>query len=63
MLSNCIKEISWVLLSQRVFSANFGKRIDFQFLRWLLSHYYNHEMNDNDVANQLCLIYRMMRLQ
>ena len=40
-----------------------SKNVDFKFLRCNLSHNYNYEMNDNDVADQLRLIYRIQRLQ
>ena len=26
-----------------------------------MSHNYNHQMNDNDIADQLCLVYQLMR--
>ncbi len=63
MLSNCVEEISWVLRSRRVFSQRYGTTVDFQFLRWSLSDYYNFEMNDNNLADHLRLQYRFMRLQ
>ena len=37
--------------------------VPYWFLHWSLSHTYNHNMNDNDVADQYCLVYRMMRFQ
>jgi len=36
-----------------------GEVVDFTFLRWNRSHEYNIEMNDNDVADQLQLVYRL----
>ncbi len=36
---------------------------DFSFLRWNLSDDYNFEINDNDVADQLCLVHQIMRFQ
>ena len=35
----------------------------YRFLRWNLSDEYNFEMNDNDVADQYRLVYRMQQLQ
>ncbi len=39
------------------------QNVDFSFLWWNLSDKYNFKMNDNDVANQLRLIYWIMRFQ
>ena len=50
-------------MKKKVFSPRFGESVNFEFLRWSLSHFYNHEMNDNDITDQLRLIYRMMSLQ
>jgi hypothetical protein len=39
------------------------QNVNHTFLRWSLSDQYNYEMNDNDIADQLCLVYRIMRFQ
>eukprot|EP00957_Ditylum_brightwellii_P197526 15048800-Ditylum_brightwellii.AAC.1 len=34
--------------------------VAFQFLCFSFSHNYNYEMNNNDISDQLCLIYRIL---
>ena len=63
MISHSIEEITWVVHSKRIWSHALGRNVDFNFLRWNLSHDYNYEMNDNDVADQLRLVYRLQRMQ
>ena len=63
MLSHSCEEITWDMLTKRVYSASQKEKIDFDFLRFNLSNDYNNEMNDNDIADQLRLVYRMMRFQ
>jgi adenosine deaminase len=50
-------------IEKKVWSTALKKTIDFSFLRWNLSDDYNYEMNDNDVADQLRLVYWIMRFQ
>ena len=38
-----------------------GHDVVHKFLRWSLSDNYNQEMNDNDIADQLRLVYRCLR--
>jgi hypothetical protein len=45
---------------KKVWSTALKTNIDFSFLRWNLSDDYNFEMNDNNVADQLRLVYRIM---
>ena len=61
MLSHSMEEVTWVTCVKKVFSHSLRKEIPFEFLRWNLSNEYNFEMNDNDLADQLRLVYRMQR--
>jgi len=63
MLTHSATEVTWVEHVKRVYSYMQRKVVDFIFLRWSLSHEYNFEMNDNDVVDQLRLLYRLQRLQ
>ena len=63
MLPNSVKEATWVEHVKRVYSYTFGKSVIFRFLCWSLSHEYNYEMNDNDVDDQLRLVYWLQHLQ
>ena len=63
MLSQSIPNITWVEHTKRIWSSQIGKPVLYKFLRFNLSHDYNYEMNDNDVADQLRLVYRLMRFQ
>ena len=63
MISSKCDEVLWTPVTKKVRSSNLKQNVDFTFLRWLLSHGYNFEMNDNDIANQLWLVYRIMRFQ
>ena len=48
---------------KHVWSSILGRNINFKFLHWVLSNNYSYKMNDNNVADQLCLIYMIMHLQ
>ena len=63
MISHSIEEITWVEHSKKIWSHALGRNVDFKFLRWNLSHDYNSEMNNNDVADQFRLVYRLQRMQ
>ena len=63
MISHSIEEVTWIEHTKQVWSSVLRRKVDFKFLWWALSDDYNYEMNDNDVADQLCLVYRIMRLQ
>ena len=62
ILSKC-KEVSWKPVTKKLWSSRLKKQTNFTFLRWSLTHDYNFEMNDNDIADQLRLVYRIMRFQ
>ncbi len=57
MISSKCKEVIWEPITKRVWSSALRSMVDFKFLRWSLSHDYNYEMNDNDIADQLRLVY------
>jgi hypothetical protein len=63
MISSKCDKVSWEPVTKKVWSSNLKANVNFTFLRWSLSHSYNYEMNDNDVADQLRLVYRIMRFQ
>eukprot|EP00956_Cyclotella_meneghiniana_P034869 scaffold109003_cov36-Cyclotella_meneghiniana.AAC.1 len=64
MLSHSCEKVGWTEIEKKnVYSAALRKNVPFKFLRFSLSHEYNYEMNDNDIADQLRLQYRMQRLQ
>ena len=63
MVSHSIAHITWVPVTKTVWSHVSKKTVPFKFLRWNLSDEYNHKMNDNNVADQLHLVYRMQRFQ
>jgi len=63
MISSKCDEVLWIPAAKKVWSSNLKQYVDFTFLRWSLSHGHNFEMNDNDIANQLRLVYRIMRFQ
>ena len=48
---------------KEIYSHTEKKMVDHSFLRWSISDDYNQEMNDNDIADQLRLIYRCLRFQ
>ncbi len=63
MISHSCESFTWTTITKKVWSTALKTNIDFSFLRWNLSDGYNFEMNDNDVADQLCLVYWIMRFQ
>ena len=63
MISHSCESVTWVPVTKKVWSSTLKKTVDFNFLRWNLSEDYNYEMNDNNIANQLRLVYRFMRFQ
>jgi hypothetical protein len=63
MISHSCENITWVLVKKKVWSSTLKKNVDFTFLWFNLSDEYNFEMNDNDIASQLWLVYHFMRFQ
>jgi hypothetical protein len=63
MISHNCKSVGWTPITKKLWSSALKMNVDHTFLRWSLSNQYNFEMNDNDVADQLRLVYRIMRFQ
>ncbi len=63
MISHSIEQLTWVECKKRVWSHLIKRNIMFKFLQWNLSDDYNYEMNDNDIADQLHLVYRLQMFQ
>ena len=61
MISHNIPEVTRITYEKRIYSPELRKEVPDKFLRCNLSHDYKYEMNDNDVADQLRLVYRMQR--
>ena len=57
MISHSCESVTWVPVMKKVWSSTLKKTVDFNFLHWNLSKDYNYEMNDNDIADQLRLVY------
>ena len=63
MITHSIPEVTWVVCEKMIHSSLLGKKTVFRFLRCNVSNDYNYEMNDNDVADQMRLVYRIQRFQ
>ena len=63
MISNAASHVTWDKITKKMYSHVQKKKVPYSFLRWSLSNNYNYEMNDNDVADQYRLVYRLMRFQ
>ncbi len=63
ILSHSIKEITWIEDEKKAYSPALKKAITFKVLCFNLSHNYNFEMNDDDMLDQLQLVYHFMRFQ
>ncbi len=63
MISTKVEKVSWEPIMKKVWLTELKSNVDFAFLRLSLSHDYNYQMNDNDIADQLWLVYRIMRFQ
>jgi hypothetical protein len=63
MISSKCKEVTWAPITKKVWSSALKENVDFTFLRWSLSHDYNYQMNDNDITDQLRLVYHIMCFQ
>jgi len=57
VISSKVEKISWEPILKKVWSTELKLNVDFTFLRWSMSHDYNYQMNDNDIADQLWLVY------
>ncbi len=63
MISSKCEEVTWARFTKKLWSSSLKKMADFTFLRWSLSHDYNYQTNDNDIADQLRLVYPIMHFQ
>ena len=63
MISHSTPSVTWVALLKIIYSHKEKETVKFNFLRFNMSNEYNFEMNDNDVADQYRLMYRMQRFQ
>ncbi len=63
MISSKCGEVTWAPVTKKLWNSSLKKMTDFTSLRWSLSHDYNYQMNDNDIADQLRLVYWIMRFQ
>ena len=63
MISHNIPEVTWVKKEKKVYSRELRKDVPYKFLRYNISYDYNYKMNNNDIADQLQLVYRMQRSQ
>jgi hypothetical protein len=63
MISHECEIITWMTVTKKIWSTALKMNVDYSFVRWNLSDDYNFEMNDNDIADQLRLVYRIMRFQ
>ncbi len=63
MISHSVKSLTQVECKKKIWSHHQKKSVMFKFLCWNLSNNYNYEMNNNDIADQLWLVYCMMRFQ
>jgi hypothetical protein len=63
MILHSCESVTWVSVTMKVWSSTLKKTVDFNFLCWNLSNNYNYEMNDNNITNQLRLIYQFMWFQ
>ena len=63
MILHSCESVGWVPVSKKVWSSTLRQTVDFSFLRWNLSNDYNYEMNNNNIADQLHLVYRTQRFQ
>jgi hypothetical protein len=53
MISSRCESVTWTPIAKKLCSKSLQRKVDFTFLRWLMSNDYNFEMNDNDIADQL----------
>jgi hypothetical protein len=63
MISHSCESVTWMPITKKVWSSTQKRMVNFSFLWLNLSDDYNFEMNDNDIADQLRLVYRIMQFQ
>jgi hypothetical protein len=50
ILSRC-KSVTLTPITKKLWSSCLQWKVNFTFLRWSMSHDYNFQMNDNDIAD------------
>jgi hypothetical protein len=63
MISSRCESVTWMPITKKLWSTSLQQKVNFTFLRWSMSNDNNFQMNDNDMADQLRLVYRIMRFQ
>jgi hypothetical protein len=63
MISSRCKSVTWMPIMTKLWSTSLQRKVNFTFLRWSMSNDYNFQMNDNDIADQLQLMYQIMHFQ
>jgi hypothetical protein len=51
MISSRCKNVTWMPITEKLWSLSLPWKVDFMFLRWSMSHDYNFQMTDNDIAD------------
>jgi hypothetical protein len=63
MISSKCEKFLWELVKKKVWSLSLKSNVDFMLLCWSLLHDYNYQVNNNDITDQLRLVYWIMRFQ
>ena len=63
IISHSCESVMWMTCERTVYISALHLTVPYKFLCWNLSDDYNVEMNDNDIADQLRLVYHLMRFQ
>ncbi len=61
MITNAAAEVTRVEVSKKVWRDKLSKHVALEFLQFCISHCYNYQMKNNDIAGQLRWQYIMMR--
>jgi hypothetical protein len=62
MISSRCKSVTWMPITKKLWST-LQQKADFMFLHWSMSNDHNIQMNDNDIADLLRLVYWIMCFQ
>ena len=60
MLLHSAEEVIWVKHEKLVYSHLLKRNVPYNFLCLKFLHKYNFEMNDNDIVDQLRLVYHII---
>ncbi len=58
-----IPGLTWVPVIKMIWSSPINKKLLLMFFHWNMSNDYNWDMNNNDVAYQICLFYQIQCFQ